>query len=171
MMFKKNIECPSHVPWILLKANVLLVFAFVFAGLSSGCRLLAPLPPVDLQQPGWSVKQGQAIWNVKKDGPEIAGEIMLATKGNDHTFVQFTKGPFPMVIGQTTPSGWQIERPAENKRYSGPGKPPTRFILLSLPALLAGAPPPAGWIWQPKPDNGWRLENKQSGESLEGYLE
>ena len=169
-MFKKNVNTPSPDGWILLQTIGIAATTLVLAPIVSGCRLLPPLPSVDLKEPGWSVKQGQGVWRFDKNKPEIAGEILLATKGDSQTYVQFTKGPFPMMTGQITPRGWQIQRGDTNKRYSAPGKPPSRIVLLQLPALLAGAPPPAGWIWQHH-ENNWRIENKKTGEFLEGFLE
>src|SRR5258706_8011058 len=169
-MFKKNVNTPSRERWSLLQTVGIAATTLLAASLSSGCRLLPLLQSVDLKEPGWSVKQGQAVWRFAKNKPEIAGEILLATKGATQTYVQFTKGPFTMMTGQITPRGWQIELADTNKRYSAPGKPPSRIILLQLPALLAGAPPPAGWSWQ-RHENNWRIENKKNGEFLEGFLE
>ncbi len=122
-MFKKNVNTPSRERWSLLQTVGIAATTLLAASLSSGCRLLPPLPSVDLKEPGWSVKQGQAVWRFAKNKPEIAGEILLATKGATQTYVQFTKGPFTMMTGQITPRGWQIELADTNKRYSAPGKP------------------------------------------------
>src|SRR3954464_16041006 len=78
---------------------------------AAGCRLLPSLPPTNLSEPGWHVREGQAVWRMKRDAPEIAGEILLATKADGHAFVQFTKTPFPFLIGQTTSNRWQVELP------------------------------------------------------------
>src|SRR5436190_1004987 len=71
-----------------------------------GCRT-APLPPVNLHEPGWTVREGQAVWKRDQNTPEIAGEVLLATRPDGCTFVQFTKTPFPMIIAQTTTNHWQ----------------------------------------------------------------
>jgi hypothetical protein len=136
----------------------------------SGCLTVPPLAPVNLQEPGWSVREGQAIWRMKRDAPEIAGEILIATRPDGWEFVQFSKNPFPMMVAQGTTNAWQVEVPIENKRYSGRGQPPARLILLYLPRVLGGQPPPKGWSWQKLENNGWRLENGSTGEMLEGYL-
>lgn len=169
-MFKKSNNSTSSHEENSYKSLSLLALCACLCTVPSACRLLPTLPPVDLTQPGWSVKQGQAVWKFKKDAPEIAGEILLATKGAGQTYVQFTKGPFPMATGQTTSRGWQLERGDSKARYSGPGRPPTRIIILQLAGLLAGQPPPPGWSWQQTEKN-WRLENKKTGEFLEGFLE
>ena len=135
----------------------------------AACRT-TPLPQVNLHEPGWTLREGQAIWKRNKASPEVAGELLLATRLNGSAFVQFTKTPFPMIVAQRTTNRWQIEIPIQNKRFSGPGSPPKRLIWLYLPGLLAGEPPPKNWSWTPLPDNSWRLENSGTGELLQGYL-
>jgi hypothetical protein len=144
-------------------------FACVLVFLATGCRL-TPMAPVNLQEGAWKVREGQAVWKRNKDAPEIAGDVLVATRRDGSTFVQFTKTPFPMIIAQTTTNRWQIEIPMQNKRYSGPGSPPKRLIWAYLPRLLAGEPPLKGWSWNILPDDGWRLENFRTGEKLQGYL-
>ena len=129
---------------------------------------MQPLPKVNLSEPGWDIRQGQAVWQPARKSPEIAGELLLATHANGSTFVQFTKTPFPFAIAQTTSNGWQIEFPPQNRRYTGPGKPPGRIVWFQLCNALTGKPLARGWTWL---DSGtsWQLKNS-SGESLEGYL-
>src|SRR5262245_37114433 len=114
---------------------------------AAGCHLVPPLPAVNLSEPGWRVREGQAVWRAKRDAPEIAGEILVATRPDGRAFVQFTKTPFPFMIAQTTTNTWQAEMPTQNRLYSGRGKPPTRLIWLYLPRVLSGAAPPQGWHW------------------------
>jgi len=135
-----------------------------------GCQTVSRLPAVDFKQPGWTVLEGQGVWRVKAGAPEIAGEVLLATNGAGRAFVQLTKNPFPLVIAQTTRDSWQIELPAQNKRYSGHGRPPKRMIWFFLPKALLGSSLPKGLSAQVLENNGWRLENRSSGESIEGYF-
>ena len=137
---------------------------------AAGCRLLPTLPPANLSEPGWHIREGQAVWRMKRDAPEIAGEVLLAINADGRAFVQFTKTPFPFLIGQSTTNRWQVELPTQNRRYSGPGKPPTRLIWLYLPRMLAGNPPPKNWSWQQLEASRWRLENAKTGELIEGYF-
>src|SRR5258708_10769481 len=105
---------------------------------TSGCLTLShPLAPVNLGDPGWTVHQGQAVWTLPH-GHDIAGEVVVAIGPAGKSFVQFSKSPFPLVIGQTTATGWQVEFPTQNRRYAGPGLPPKRLLWLHLPLLLAG---------------------------------
>src|SRR5262245_41804452 len=68
----------------------------------TACRTIGVLPPVDLSEAGWTVRQGQALWQPRTGAPEIAGEILLATHPDGRQFVQFTKNPFPLVSVQTS---------------------------------------------------------------------
>ncbi len=135
-----------------------------------GCATAPPLPPVNLQEPGWTVREGQAVWKKSREAPEITGEILLATGPEGRVFVQFSKNPFPIMIAQATAKTWEVEVPTQNKRYSGHGRPPARLIWLWLPRVLSGQPPPRGWAWPRIDNSGWRLENSTTGESLEVYF-
>jgi hypothetical protein len=142
---------------------------FLFALWATGCRTVPALPPVNLQQPGWQVRQGQAVWRLARGGREIAGDVLVASKNNGEAFLQFSKTPFPLVIAQTTPDRWQVAFPPQNRYYAGRGTPPKRLIWLYLPRVLTGKAPPKHWLWH-QDANGWRLQNSATGESLEGFF-
>jgi hypothetical protein len=127
------------------------------------------LPAVNLAEPGWQVRQGQAVWKLPHSEHDIAGEVVVATGPEGRSFVQFSKSPFSLVIGQTTADHWQVEFPPQNKRYAGPGSPPKRLLWLYLPRLLAGGQPPPKWTWRDS-DGNWRLENRATGEAIEGFF-
>src|SRR5258706_8431052 len=122
-----------------LKGGFVLVLVFV-----AGCRIGPRLAPVNLQEPGWTVRTGQAVWTRARGKPDVAGEILVATRPDGRAFVQFSKSPFPLIIAQSTPQGWQAEIPMDNKRYAGHGQPPRRLLLLYVPRALAGQPLPKG---------------------------
>src|SRR5277367_4640677 len=61
----------------------------------SGCQTIPPLPPANLAEPGWIVRQGQTVWRTKKDAPEITGDLLLAVNLDGRSFLQFTKTPLP----------------------------------------------------------------------------
>jgi len=136
----------------------------------TGCSTLShPLPPVNLSEPGWTVREGQAVWTLPQGQKDIAGEVILATGPADKAFVQFSKSPFTLVVGQLDSKHWQVEFPPQNKHYAGPGTPPKRLIWLYLPRVLAGQSPPRGWIWS-ESDGNWRLQNPANGEAIEGFF-
>jgi hypothetical protein len=148
--------CCSALPCLLLLA-------------AAGCQTVAPLPAVNLDEPGWTVRHGQAVWRRERGAPEIAGDILAAWRG-PRVFVQFSKPPFPLVVAQKTGAAWEIQVPAQNQRYSGRGKPPGRLIWLYIPEVLQGRAAPKGWSWQSHDQAGWRLENPKTGQFLEGYF-
>jgi hypothetical protein len=115
------------------------------------------------------VKQGQAVWRMNRDAPEIAGEVLLASHSGGRTMVQFTKTPFPLVIAQFTPDSWHIESPARDLHYSGRGNPPSRVIWFQLARAIRNEPTGRNWSAEVA-EEGWRIENRFTGESLEGYL-
>jgi hypothetical protein len=135
----------------------------------AACRTGAPLPKVNLSEPGWKVFQGQAVWQMKRDGSGISAEILLAVKADGQTLVQFTKTPFPFVVAQSTTNAWRMEFPAQNKSYSAPGKTPSRAIWFQLSRAVSDLTLPKGWRWTVS-QRDWRLENISTGESLEGYF-
>jgi len=134
-----------------------------------GCRT-TPFPPVDLKQPGWTVRSGQAVWHLPKGQSEIAGDVLVATRQDGEGFVQFSKTPFPLVSGRITSSQWQVEFPPQNKHYAAPGNPPVRVLWLYLPRALSGQKLPDKLTWH-EDANGWKLQNRASGEAVEGYWE
>ena len=146
---------------------IFLLTFFLVAG--AGCRTLTSLPPVNLSEPGWTVRQGQAVWRSGRGMPEIAGELLMATQAGTNEFIQFTKTPFPLVIARKAANHWQIQFSTENKRFSGLGKPPARLIWLWLSPALSGQLPSKKWLWHQSQD-GWHLENRATGESLDGYF-
>jgi len=145
------------------------VFRFgTLLGLAA-CRATPPLAPVNLSEGSWTIRHGQAVWRQETKAPGIAGELLLATGPARRAFVQFTKTPLPVVVAQTTADAWQIEFVPDHRTYSGRGQPP-QLAWLQLASCLAGVAPPPGWRWEKFDDARWRLENKVSGEMLEGYL-
>ena len=143
---------------------------FILLVLSASCRSLTPFPPANLAEPGWTVRQGQAVWRSRVSAPEIAGELVLATRDDGRTFTQFTKTPLPFLVAQTTTNAWQIEFAAENRKFAGRGSPPTRLAWLHLARSLSGLNPPKDWWFRKGDDGSWHLENPKTGEILEGYL-
>jgi hypothetical protein len=136
----------------------------------TGCRTVPALPPIDLKSPGWMVQHGQAVWRSRREAAEIAGELLVARDGAGQGFIQFTKEPFPIAVARWRKDAWQLEFPAENRRYAGHKPAPARTVWLLLGPALDGKPPPKPWAWQQETER-WHLGNNETGESLEGYLE
>ena len=143
--------------------------ALAFIGSCIGCRT-APLPPLNLSEPGWQLGQGQALWRSRKDAPEIAGEIILATNTTGRAFIQFLKNPLPLVTAQISPEWWQIELIPEKRRIGGRGIPPRQLLWLQLLRALQQTRLPAGMEFGNTPEGGVRIQDKQTGESITLFL-
>jgi hypothetical protein len=120
--------------------------------------------------PGWRVQEGQALWRPRRGLPELAGDLVVVTHADGRCLLQFSKTPLTLVSAQVTSTNWLIQFPPRGMSFSGRRKPPARFLWTCLPAALAGEPLPGQLRFETKPENGWRLENVRSGESLEGFL-
>ncbi len=137
---------------------------------AASCRTPGGLPPIDLNEPGWKVSHGQALWRSSKTAPQIAGDIIVAVRTEGSTFVQFTKTPLPLVSARTSPEAWWIEFVPEKRTFQGKGIAPVRLIWLHLGPALAGRAPPKPLQFERSPGGEWRLGNSRTGEMLEGYL-
>jgi hypothetical protein len=144
------------------------VLCLCLAAILTGCRT-TPLPKINLSDPGWTVRQGQAVWRAGTGIPDMAGDLLVATNRDGRTLIQFTKTPFPMVVAQATTNAWQIESPTQNRRHTGRGAPPDSLIWFQLSRALAGTAPAPNWAWRKSPDHWW-LIYMPTGESLEGYV-
>jgi hypothetical protein len=120
--------------------------------------------------PDWSVRTGQALWCPGRGLPQIAGDLILAGDGHDRHLIQFDKTPISIVSAQVTSNHWLIQFPQAHHRLAGHGTGSTRFVWLYLPAALAGRPLPQPLQFEHKSGANWRLENTNTGESLEGFL-
>lgn len=135
----------------------------------AGCASPQP-PPVDLRAPGWEQQEGQAVWRPRAGSLELAGELFLAVHPDGDFVVHFSKPPFDLVLARRNDRFWRLELPAEGRRFAGRGTGPSRWLWLHLPAALAGRPLPAPLEYQTDTAGGWRLVNRVTGETLEGYL-
>lgn len=146
-------------------AICLVLLAVVF----TGCRTSVPMPPADFSGGGWQVRQGQALWKPSVNRPELAGELLFATRTNGDCFVQFDKVPFPLATAQIKDAEWHIRFGTGKYAWHGRGEPPGRFVWFQLPRALASQPLAKHWKCERDGDS-WRLENRRTGESLEGSL-
>jgi hypothetical protein len=145
--------------------NVVLLLASLAL---AGCQSLPPEQAIDLTEPGWSVRQGQALW--WRDGaPELAGELLVASHPDGRALVQFLKTPVVLVTARTSSNRWRIEA-APDYFHEGYGSPPSAAIWLHLAKFINGAPPPCRWGHERRADGSWWLHNRTTGERLEGFL-
>ena len=135
-----------------------------------GCRTVPPLPPADLSQPGWQVRQGQAVWKPNEKAPEIAGELVWAAHPDGRFLLQFLKTPITLVEAQGSNERWQISFPARGRTIRGSrGRSPSeRLGWLYLARALRGHDI-NGWTFTRTGEH-WKLTNSRTGEMIEGYL-
>jgi len=136
----------------------------------ASCRTTRSRPPTDLTAPGWRVQQGQAVWKPTWRRPELAGELLLATRPDGEFLIQFSKTPFPLVVARSAAGQWQIEFGNHDYVRRGRGLPPKRVVWFQLPRYLDGVDPGAEWRSERMTTNRWKLESVRTGETLEGFL-
>ncbi len=136
----------------------------------TGCQTVSKSSPFNLSEPGWRLQQGQALWRSKKEAPEIAGEIVLATNANGRAFVQFLKNPLPLVTAEIGPLGWHVEFIPKKRSFSGRGRPPGQLIWLQLLRGLEQGMLPRYFQFSKAPDGGTHIENNRTGESITLFL-
>ncbi len=102
--------------------------------------------------------------------PELAGDLVLASHADGRTVIEFSKTPLPMVTAQVSPGRWRIQFPARRLAFGGGGQPSKRFAWLYLSAALKDQPVPAAFQFERIADGSWRLENRRTGEMVEGFL-
>jgi hypothetical protein len=137
-----------------------------------GCRTPNP-PPIDLSDPSWSIRQGQAVWTPpKRDGRAegVAGELLMATRADGSCWVQFAKPPFNLATAQRSEGRWHVESQQGRQSHSGRGSPPSGVIWFQLADVLSGRTLQAPWHFNHRPGGAWLLENLESGERLEGFV-
>ncbi len=135
----------------------------------AACRTTPVLPPADLDQPGWMMKHGQALWRPPSGGSGLAGELTAAMRPDGSVLLEFSKTPLTLVVARITPELWELNLVAENRSLSGRGNPPSRSAWLALALALSKRALPRGWIWSVDAAGQWRLENLHTRELLRGY--
>ncbi len=134
------------------------------------CRTVAPLPAVNLTEPGWTLRQGQALWRSRRDAPEIAGEVIFARHTSGRTLLELAKNPLPFVTVQTSGELWQVEFVPQKRRFSGKGVPTNRLLWVHLARALNGTTPPSPLKFEKTGADAFTLENPATGERISGFL-
>jgi hypothetical protein len=136
--------------------------------LAAGCASSRPLPPVDLQAPGWTVQETAAVWKPRQEAPELLGELLVAHHPDGSRFVQFSKQGLPVVTAQLTPNFWQISSSLRKGRYGGRRPAPGQILWFRLESLPPDSPWPTPWQLTRDPSGSWTLLQTRTGERLEG---
>ncbi len=147
--------------WIL----VVVLLAAVPA--APGCRTWRPAP-IDLSDPAWRVDRHQAVWHPADRPVELAGELWLATTRNRNGYLQFAKGPIVLAEARVDPGHWLARFPSADRTVSGSGEAPARLAWNELLRVAVGGTVRGDWAWTGSLAGQWRLEDRASGEWIEG---
>lgn len=154
---------------VAIRPRQFLAWALLLA-LLTGCRSVPPAPQVNLSEPGWVIRQGQAVWRPKPEEADVAGDLLVAMHRDGRSLVQFTKPPLPFAVAQRDTNSWHVQFFAQNRVYSGRGEPPSRIVWLQLSDGLIGRHSDTNWFYARKPEGGWHFENLVTEEMLDGFL-
>jgi hypothetical protein len=135
------------------------------------CSRIVSLPEVDLDDPEWTIWEGQALWTPRSDLEALAGDLIVARKPGGDVLVSFSKSPFPIFAAQTTGNRWRIDFIDKGRSYYGFGRPPKKFVWFQLPDLLEGASPPKHWKVDETGEDEWTLVNRKTGETIRVVLD
>lgn len=135
--------------------------------LLTGCASVQ-FPPADLSAPGWRTQESSAIWQPKRDAPELVGELLVAHHPDGSQLVQFSKQGLPLVTARSATNGWWIGSSLRKSSYSGRGTATDRVPWFLVDRLPPTAPASTRWQLTTNHDGSWRLANPRSGEMLEG---
>lgn len=136
-----------------------------------GCSRLVSMPEVDLEQPGWIVWEGQALWTPRSGRPALAGDLIVARNRDGDVLISFSKPPFPIFTAQTSGNKWRIDFIDKGRSYSGFGRPPKKFVWFQLPGLLGGGSLKKPWKVERTAENEWLLTNPKTGEKIRVVLD
>ena len=132
-----------------------------------GCRTVPQVPSLDLSQPGWQARQGQAVWKPNRNAAELAGELVWAAHPDGRFLLQFLKTPITLVEARGSEEAWEISFPPQGRTISG--RRARRLGWLHLAWALQGKSVASAWTFA-RTDEKWQLANERTGEMIEGYL-
>lgn len=153
----------------LICPGLFLVLAVI--ALASGCASLPPQPAVNLSEPGWVIREGQAAWKKSPTSAEVRGKLLVALNADGRNVVQFDAVSGEVVRAQSTTNYWQAQLPGRAEVLTGRGKTPQRILWLQLPeGLLGNSAEETEWLMNRERGKPWRFYHDVTGESLEGTL-
>ncbi len=132
------------------------------------CSQNITMPTVDLQQAGWQVWTGQALWQPPGNKPRIAGDMLISLHQNGDRYIELIKGPVAVFSAQTHADHWSLKLIDRGDAYAGNGNPPKRFVWFYLPEMIRqqGQKPLKHWQVNFPDANTIVLHNKASGEAI-----
>jgi len=135
------------------------------------CSRIVSLPEVDLEDPQWTIWEGQALWTPRSDLSAVAGDLIVARNADGDVLISFSKSPFPIFTAQTSGRLWRIDFVDKGRSHYGIGRPPKKFIWFHLPKLIEGAPAFKHWEIHDVEDGEWSISNRKTGETIRVVLD
>ncbi len=135
------------------------------------CSRIISLPDVDLDDPAWTVWEGQALWSPRSDVTPLAGDLIAARNEDGDVLVSFSKSPFPIFTAQTEGTLWRIDFIDKGRSYYGIGRAPKKFIWFRFPDILAGGDPEDPWEVEQRSDEELSMINRKTGEAIRVVLD
>lgn len=148
-----------------------LLAVLVVVSLLNGCATPAPRPAMNLAEPGWVIREGQAAWKRSPDSAEVRGQLLVALHVDGRNVVQFNAASGERVQAQFSTNFWQAQLPGRTAPVTGRGKPPQKILWLQLPeGLLGNSAEETDWMMSRERGRPWRFYHDVTGESLEGTI-
>jgi hypothetical protein len=142
------------------------LIGFIFAAIT-GCALSTPpFEQVDLEEPGWRLYSGQALWNPGAESPTLAGDIIVAIHESGNILVNFSKSAIPLITAQIVGDTWRLEVIEGGKSYSGKIPPPKRVFWFFLPDLIEGKEIPKSWMAETTEKGAWTVIKNNADEMI-----
>ena len=129
------------------------------------------MPEVDLEDPEWTIWEGQALWTPRSDLSAVAGDLIVARNADRDVLISFSKSPFPIFTAQTSGRLWRIDFVDKGRSYYGIGRPPKKFIWFLFPDLIQGAPAPKHWDIRNVEEGEWSISHRKTGETIRVVLD
>lgn len=127
---------------------------------------------MDLSDPGWVVREGQAVWHRKGADAGIPGRLQVAMHWDGRSVVTFTTPSGDSAVAQIRTNGWQVRAPGAARFVTGRGPLPEWSLWLQLPdGLLGNSAIVTDWTMARERGQPWRFYNDVIGESIDGTLE
>lgn len=143
--------------------------------LCTGCKTVR-VEQVDIDFPGWSLSEGEAVWLREKDENELVVGVVFARHLDGRSHLQVSKEGIPLTIVQIHSSAWVCEMPLMKRHYEGRvSSVQSRGVTAQLGWLqallqLEGRCLHPSWNGSLVAEGQWLLENGGTGERIELFL-
>lgn len=146
-------------------------FALVMLALS-GCASRPLVPPMNIAEGGWVIRQGEAAWTPRPGQPSVTGNLVVGMTVDGRALVQFsTPTSGTLALAQYATNYWQVQFPSQKKSSSGGNLLPDKVLWLQLPdGLLGNTVKETDWIFSRQRDQTFVFRHQVTGERLEGRL-